>query len=118
MKTKKVYLINRMQLVDLGEPLGDTYMPDFSAVNSLFEGYHSGSEDDHWDAHYSDDDFNGVPEQALVGIYTTEENHAILEKDPDFKRVDNIDKTEVDKIKDKNKKLSFDSIDQLKVKRA
>lgn len=90
MKDKRVYIINRMQLVDAGPPIGEYYMPWLAGIDDLMEGWKSGSDDDHWEPVYSDAKTQDIHDSAIVGIYTTDANHAILEADPDIERIDDI----------------------------
>lgn len=89
MKDKRVYIINRMQLVETGLPVGAVHMPWLAGITELLEPY-TNEDDDHWDVIYSKDMTEGISSQAVVGVYTSEENHAILESDPDIERIDDI----------------------------
>jgi len=90
MKEKRVYHITRSMLINVDEHLGDVYMPDFLCVPELLNGYRPGSDDDHWDAVTSEKHTDGIFDSYLVGIYTTIENHELLEKEDHITRIDNL----------------------------
>lgn len=117
MKEKRVYIITGAQMIDAGEPIGEVYMPDFSVLPELIDVYRAGTDDDYWDVVYSKLDTDGIHDSAVVGIYTTIENHELLEAEPHIKRIDDkpnkkalfravngkVPDSVVDKLKEKRK---------------
>lgn len=106
MRKKQMYIINRMDFVDMGEPIGEIYRPYLAGLTHFDD-----INEDYWDVVYSHDHVDGVAESALVTIYTTKKNHDILEADPDIERVD--DKADLkNKIKSVNDRVDSDKIEK------
>lgn len=100
-----------MDTVDMGEPLGIVYRPWLGGLDHFDD-----DNEDHWDVIYSQEHTNGVHERAIVGVYTDEVNHAILEKDPDIIRVDDKKEKPGLEIKDMAEKIGISnatSVDSL-----
>lgn len=87
MKQKRVYSIEGSAVIETGDEIGSAYIPDFTVIPSLLENYRPGTDDDHWDVITSEDHTDGVHNSYLVGIYTTIENHTILESQDHITRI-------------------------------
>lgn len=91
---KRVYL-TKVVRIDRPGPEGEMIPTNLPYLASLPIDPASADDPYHWDVVYDDkgdeDGISpGVHETCFVGVYTTPENHAILEADPEITRVDNI----------------------------
>lgn len=88
---KRLYL-TKVVTVDKGTPIGLTQVPYLA---SLPIDPVDSSDLYHWDVVYDskgdpDGETPGIHDTCIVGVYTTLENHTLLESDPDITRIDDI----------------------------
>lgn len=88
---KRLY-ITKVVKVDGPEPIGKVQVPYLA---NLPLGPSGPNDPYHWDVIYDskgdpDGETPGTHDKCIVGVYTTPENHAILESDVDLIRIDNL----------------------------
>lgn len=87
--SKRVYL-TKVTTVTRPDPIGEVQVPYLATLPIDPSGP---TDPYHWDVVYSsdgDDNGTGQYSSCFVGVYTTDENHAILEADPDITRIDDL----------------------------
>lgn len=107
MKDKRVYVVNRMDMVDFGEPLGIVYRPWLGGLDHFDD-----DNEDYWEVVYSQAHVDGVHEMAIVGVYTDEVNHEVLADDPDIARVDDL--TNLQQAKTRFARVGLGSVKSIK----